>query len=179
MSDTAQNTETEVPQAPAAQTAQSGSEIDWKAEARKWEERAKANKAAADERDALKAQIEKQGAEYKTLAEQMEEIKKQADERAAEAARYRVAASKGVPADLLPETGDEETLAAFADKVLAFRAEAEAEQQRMVVPGVGSTPPKPPTPQERARAAEQAGDFATSMREKANMLADLAAGQTK
>jgi len=157
------------PAAVAAQPAQT--ETDWKAEARKWEERAKANKAAADELAAFKASAE---TEKQTLEQKLAEIGKAAADRAAEAARYKVAATKGVPAELLPENGDEESLAAFADRVLAFRGE-----QRHVVPGVGNTPPKPPTAQEQARAAEAAGDFKSSLAAKTGLLAELAQGQAQ
>lgn len=43
------------PTDPPADDAPKGDETDWKAEARKWEKQAKANKAAAEERDKLKA----------------------------------------------------------------------------------------------------------------------------
>lgn len=158
------------PAPPAAQPTAStdgGDKTDWKTEARKWEERAKANKEAKDALDALTG-------EKQTLEQALAEVKKTADEKAAEAARYKVAATKGLPVDLLPEVGDEAALTAFADKLLEFKGGTGS----FVVPGVGGTPPKPPTAGERARAAEASGDLATALAEKAGQIAALAQGQT-
>jgi nucleotide-binding universal stress UspA family protein len=98
-------------------------EVDWQKEAEKWkalsrknEESAKANAGAAAELQTIKdsqlnAEQKAQKAAEKAVAE--------ATAAKTELARYRVAASKGVPAELL--TGaDETTLNAQADALLAF-----------------------------------------------------------
>lgn len=84
-------------------------ETDWKAEARKWEERAKANydKAKAyDEAEEATARLEAELGDLKRKAE-------------LDAARARVAKKTGVPESLV--TGDdEESMTEFAKAVAAF-----------------------------------------------------------
>ena len=101
------------PEAPAQDP------TDWKAMARKWEQQAKANKAAADKL----AQLED---EQKTAEQRSAERLAAAEARAAEletkAIRAEVAAEKGVPVALL--TGStREDLEASADALIAFRGE--------------------------------------------------------
>jgi nucleotide-binding universal stress UspA family protein len=109
-------------------------EVDWQKEAEKWkalsrknEESARTNAAAAAELQTIKdsqlnAEQKAQKAAEKAVAE--------AAAAKTELARYRVAAAKGVPAELL--TGaDEATLAAQADALLAF---------------MGQQAPTPPVP---------------------------------
>lgn len=92
-------------------------ETDWKAEARKWETRAKENNAAAKRlaeiEEASKSEAQKQAEAFANL--QAENARLQA-----EALRSQVAATKGVPADLLAGTTEEE-LNAAADRLLEFR----------------------------------------------------------
>ncbi len=80
-------------------------ETDWKAEARKWETRAKENNAAAKRlaeiEEASKSEAQKQAEAFANL--QAENARLQA-----EALRSQVAATKGVPADLLAGTTEEE-----------------------------------------------------------------------
>ena len=94
-------------------------ETDWKAEARKWESRAKENKGAADKlaeiEEANKTEAERQADRLAQL--QAENARLQAD-----ALRAQVAAAKGVPADLLAGTTEDE-LNAAADRLLAFKGE--------------------------------------------------------
>jgi hypothetical protein len=112
---------TAAPAAPA--TPPTPTEPDWKAEAEKWklfsrenENKAKANKAAADELAQLKAA--QLSAEEKAKAE-ADAARQEAANATAELARYRVAAAKNVPAELLTGS-DEATLNAQADALLKF-----------------------------------------------------------
>lgn len=82
---------------------------DWKAEARKWEERAKANRNAATRLD----EVERAANEAKAELERMKAEKERADLLA------KVSKEKGVPAELLH--GDtEEELTSCADALAAF-----------------------------------------------------------
>lgn len=95
-----------------------GAEVDWKKEARKWEARAKANSDAAAEleklRDAQRSdaeKLEKRAADAEAkLAEYVAKEKRASD--AAE-----VAKATGVPADVLAECADRESMEALADKL--------------------------------------------------------------
>ena len=101
-------------------------ETDWKAEARKWESRAKENKGAADKlaeiEEANKTEAERQ-------ADRLAQLQAENARLQAEALRAQVAATKGVPADLLAGTTEDE-LNAAADRLLEFR-------------GKSATPPAP------------------------------------
>lgn len=103
-------TEAPKPEAPAQDT-------DWKAEARKWEERAKANKSAAEKL----AEIEESSktADQKA-AERLELAEKRAVELEQKADRAEVAAEKGVPIGLIHGSNRAEMEAA-ADALIAFR----------------------------------------------------------
>ncbi|TKT03439.1 hypothetical protein [Streptomyces lasalocidi] len=81
-------------------------DTDWKAASRKWEDRAKANKAAADELPKVTAKLE---AATKELAEQ----KKATQDAQAELMRFRVAAKYAITEEhmnLFLTGSDEETL---------------------------------------------------------------------
>lgn len=109
-------------------TAPDGAEPDYKslyeqarAHSREWERKAKANKSAADE---LKAAQEA----GKTAEDRIAELTKRLDDAEREKARRetaaKVAAAKGVPADLIVGD-DEEAMAAWADRLIAeFRPKA-------------------------------------------------------
>lgn len=93
---------------------------DWKAEARKWEARAKANKEKADAYDqakeAGKTELQKaQDAAAKAEAE-LERLKADA---AVSEARAKVAKATGVPAELIAGD-DEESMTEFAKAVAAY-----------------------------------------------------------
>lgn len=108
---------------PAPEPAQ---ETDWKAEARKWEERAKANKTAAEKL----AEIEEANktAEQKA-AERLAAAESRAVELEQKADRAEVAAEKGVPVALIAGTTRAE-MEASADALIAFR-------------GTGTSAPRP------------------------------------
>jgi len=102
-------------EAPVVETP--AQETDWKAEARKWEERAKANKSAAEKL----AEIEEasKSAEQKA-AERLELAEKRAVELEQKADRAEVAAEKGVPMGLIHGSTRAEMEAA-ADALIAFK----------------------------------------------------------
>jgi prophage DNA circulation protein len=97
--------------------------VDWQKEAEKWkalsrqnETTAKANKAAADELQQLKdAQLSDQQKAEKAAQKAIAD----AADAQAQLARYRVAAEKKVPVELLTAS-DEASLKAQADALLAF-----------------------------------------------------------
>lgn len=105
------------PPAQEQQTPPTKPETDWKAEARKWETRAKENTAAAKRlaeiEEASKTEAERQ-------ADRLAQLQAENARLQAEALRSQVAASKGVPADLLAGSTEEE-LNAAADRLLEFR----------------------------------------------------------
>lgn len=79
-----------------------GTEVDWKAEARKWEARAKANRDAAQELEAMKAaqmseteKLQKRAEEAEAKVQQYEQERQHATDAA------EVAKETGVPATLL------------------------------------------------------------------------------
>lgn len=161
------------PTAPAAQPAAPAvpakPDTDWVAEARKWEDRAKANKAAADELAAVKAA---QAEQQQTVEQQLKALQDRLNKSDAEAARLRVAAAKGVPAELLAGvSGDEAALSAYADQLVAFRGAAPVAPS-LQVPGVGNTPPAPPSAAQQAAAAEAKGDYRASMALKMAQLSE-------
>jgi hypothetical protein len=141
MSDS-ENTPTVTPAEPEAEPAQ---ETDWKAEARKWEDRAKANKTAAEKL----AELEEAN---KTAEEKAQERLAAAERRAADleakATVAEVAATTSVPVDILagPTDRTPEGLAAFAEKLLAFRGEQipgpKAPYVPAATPGQGNKPAK-------------------------------------
>ena len=90
-------------------------QTDWKVEARKWEQRAKENKAAAEKLASLEHD-KKTDAEKLEALEKRLEAKEKAEARAALVAR--VAKEKGVPADLIAGDSEEE-MAAWADNLKA------------------------------------------------------------
>lgn len=103
-------TEAPTVEAPAQET-------DWKAEARKWEDRAKANKSAAEklaEIEEASKTADQKAAERLALAE------KRAVELEQKADRAEVAAEKGIPVGLIHGSTRAEMEAA-ADALIEFR----------------------------------------------------------
>lgn len=90
---------------------------DWKAEARKWEQRAKDNVSAADElaklKDAEKTEVQK-------AQERAAQLEKELGSERTARLRTEVAAAKGVPASSVTGSTREEMEAA-ADELLAWR----------------------------------------------------------
>jgi hypothetical protein len=100
-------------------------EIDWKAQARKWEQRAKdaqADKALADK---WREYEQNQKSDNEKLAEQLASTQAAAADATAKLLRYEVATEKGVPStalDLLVGSSREE-LEAAAEKLLSLIAD--------------------------------------------------------
>lgn len=117
-------------------------ETDWKAQARRWEERAKANKARADrlEADLGKAQATSTDLD-KALARisKLEEHNKQLEHSALVA---EVAAAKNVEPSLLAGSTRQE-LEAHAERLLAWRGASPASA---AAPSLGGQPSNQPEP---------------------------------
>ena len=142
---------------------------DWKAHARQWERRAKADRKqvesltdAINGKDVTIEDLRTQVADLQRAAERAEKI-------AAAASEY------GVPADLIRGDTDEE-IAEYAKRLADWRGEAAAP----VVPklsdsGAGSFPARPAnlSIDDQILAAQKAGDFKESSRLKAIKLAQL------
>lgn len=97
-------------------------ETDWKAEARKWETRAKADHDAANRWREFEAS---QKSEYEKLADELAKSKSEAEAAAVKLMKFEVAAQKGIPAEALDllNGSSREDLEAAADKLLALIAE--------------------------------------------------------
>ena len=111
----------------------------WKEQARKWEKRATANQAAADELEQLKEsqKSELQKAQEAEAAAKTE-LEKLKAEREAEKERAKVSAETGIPADLI--VGDtEDDMRDFAKKL----AEHFKLDPAPKVPGAGKIPKEP------------------------------------
>jgi hypothetical protein len=136
-----------VPAAPEVEVVEGAEpepkEIDWKAEARKHEQRAKDNaaKAKANESAAQRlAEIEDANkSEIEKIVARAEAAEKRAAELEAKSIRSEVALAKGVPASLLTGSTQEE-LEASADALIEFRGEKAAD--RLTVPNEGKSPTK-------------------------------------
>ena len=163
---------TETAQAAAStdtQTADAEAPEDWKAHARQWERRAKADRkqveslmAAISDKDATIEGLRTEVAERQRAAERAEKI-------AAAASEY------GVPADLVRGDTDEE-IAEYAKRLAEWRGETAAS----VVPklpdsGAGAFPARPAilSIDDQILAAQQSGDFKLSSRLKAIKLTQL------
>lgn len=117
-------------------------DIDWKAAARKWESRAKESFTAAKaNEDAAKrlAEIEEASkTEAEKAAERLAAAEKRAVELEQKANRAEVAASKGVPAELLTGSTVEE-LTASADALIQFKEAAQTRNHVAPNEGRGET----------------------------------------
>nr|DAE78660.1 MAG TPA: hypothetical protein [Caudoviricetes sp.] len=145
---------------------------DWKAHARQWERRAKADRKqvesltdAINGKDVTIEDLRTQVADLQRAAERAEKI-------AAASAEY------GVPADLIRGDTDEE-IAEYAKRLAEWRGESAAP----VVPklsdsGAGAFPARPAnlSIDDQILAAQQTGDFKLSSRLKAIKLAQLGRG---
>lgn len=127
------STEPAAPETPApeaapvvpAPPAQAKPETDWKAEARKWEGLAKANKSAAEKL----VELEEAGkSEAEKLAQRATAAESERDTARQELLRSRTALAKGLPADLADRLrgSTEEEMAEDADRLLALIAKPKA-----------------------------------------------------
>lgn len=137
-------------------------EVDWKAKSREWEKRAKENKAAADRLAELE---ESQKTEAQKLADRLAAAEQRAAAAETKVERARIAAEKGVPADLL--VGDTtEALEAFADQLVAFRGEAQKLPVAPPATGQGrvGVPIAPADIDTQITEAQRAGNVTLAMR---------------
>ena len=116
------------PPIPVAPTVPAQDTTDWKSEARKWEDRAKENKTAADELAAIK---DSQLTEAQRQADALTAAQKLAVDSASDALRARVALEKGLTA------AQEKRLVGSTKEVLL----ADADQ---LLIDLGAIPPVPP-----------------------------------
>ena len=121
-------------------------ETDWKAEARKWESRAKENLASAKTNESAAQRLAEIEEAQKTEAQKAQERVEAAEKRAAEleqrSLRAEVAAVKGVPASLLSGSTQAD-LEASADALLEFRGEkkpADEVKQTYIIADEGGLP---------------------------------------
>lgn len=162
-------------EAEAAADTQSGeveAPEDWKAHARQWERRAKADRkqveslmAAISDKDATIEGLRTEVAERQRAAERTEKI-------AAAASEY------GVPADLIRGDTDEE-IAEYAKRLADWRGESAAPVvPKLADSGAGAFPARPAilSIDDQILAAQQSGDFKLSSRLKAIKLTQLARG---
>jgi hypothetical protein len=97
---------------------------DWKVEARKWENRAKAAKADGEDAAKWRDYEGSQKTEHEKLAEKLATAEEAATQASTKLMRYEVASEKGIPSeavDLLTGSSRDE-LEAAADKLLALIA---------------------------------------------------------
>ncbi len=124
MSDTiAENPDTTTTaETPEVQEPQGTPEIDWKAEARKWESRAKADHELANK---WREYETSQKSEHEKLADELARFKAEASEASTRLLKYEIAAQKGVPADALDllHGSSREDLETAADKLLSLIAD--------------------------------------------------------
>jgi hypothetical protein len=101
---------------------QGSPEIDWKAEARKWETRAKADHEAANQWREFETS---QKSEVEKMADELARFKAEASESSTKLLKFEVASQKGIPTDaldLLHGTTRQE-LESAADKLLSLIAD--------------------------------------------------------
>lgn len=102
---------------PQAETDWKAEAEKWKAQSREWEKKSKANKKAADELEALKAeQMTEQERAVKRAEAAEAELAKMVAKAEHDDAAKRVAEKSGVPLSLLSYCADEEAMEAFAQE---------------------------------------------------------------
>ena len=127
-------------QAPGAAPLEPKVETDWKAEARKWEDRAKENKSAADRLAEIEAANQ---TEAEKAAARLAQAEKDAAAAKAEATRYRIATeSKLSPehAALLEHVTSEDGMRLIAAALGS--ASSDSRKQGNHAPREGNTPPR-------------------------------------
>lgn len=103
---------------------QGSAETDWKAEARKWENRAKSAKADSEAATKWREYEQSLKPVQERLAEDLATARAEASDNALKLKRYEIASRKAIPADAIDLlTGQtEEELEASADKLLSLIA---------------------------------------------------------
>lgn len=119
-----------------------GESTDWKAEARKWEARAKADHEVAQK---WREYEQSQKSEHEKLAEELARAKAEASQASTTLLRYEIAAEKGISGaalDLLTGSTREE-LAANADKLLSLIADQSKPKSPLPDENQGKPAPAP------------------------------------
>jgi len=138
MSETAETpSPAEVPDAAPAQDT-----TDWKAEARKWEGRAKENSGAAQKLAEIE---ESKKSETQKLQEQLAQFQERAATAERDRERLAVIAKHGIPEEYqdLVHGSDPDALAASAAKVqalIAMNAQAQQSEASYIIPSEGGSP---------------------------------------
>ncbi|CAB4152576.1 hypothetical protein UFOVP609_16 [uncultured Caudovirales phage] len=106
----------------AVQEPQGSPETDWKAEARKWETRAKADHEAANQWREFETN---QKSEVEKMADELARFKAEASESSTKLLKFEVASQKGIPAEAMEllNGSTREELERAADKLLSLIAD--------------------------------------------------------
>jgi hypothetical protein len=101
---------------------QGSQEVDWKAEARKWEARAKADHEAANQWREFETS---QKSEVEKMADELARFKAEASESSTKLLKFEIASQKGVPTEALDllHGSTREELEKSADKLLSLIAD--------------------------------------------------------
>lgn len=104
---------------------QGNADTDWKAQARKWEARAKDAQADRELAAKWREYESSQKSEYEKLAEELAKANATASEATSKLTRYEVAAEKGIPAEAIDllSGATKEDLETAADKLLSLIAD--------------------------------------------------------
>ena len=143
-------------------------ETDWKAEARKWESRAKAAKADSDDANKWREYEAAQKPIQERLAEELAQTKAEAAQATAELLRLKVAADKGITGealDLLTGTTLEE-LESKADKLRSLIADQS--KPKTPLPDANQGKPAPSVVSQLTEADLKSMSPTEIMRAKAN-----------
>jgi hypothetical protein len=118
-------------------------DIDWKKEARKWEQYAKANKADKELADKWREYESSQKTEHEKLAEELAKEKAEAAQARATLLKYELATEKNLPADAL--------------KLLKGSTREELEEEADILLSLLSESVKPKQPQPNPEQGKPAG----------------------
>lgn len=123
--ETTEPTTDQVTEAPAETT-----EVDWKAQARKWEARAKANKVDAEDAQRWREYLETQKTEQERVNDELARVKAEAEAAKLELIRIQVAAEKGITGDAvkLLKASNREELEAEAELLVSLMATSKTNQ---------------------------------------------------
>lgn len=142
MADTTQTKATSTDSTPTPKDVADNKQIDWKAESRKWEDRAKENKANADAYATLKAKFDTLSKSHDDDATKLAEAQKTISDMEAQAKlnalREKVSRDTGVPVELL--TGKDEDSLTKQAKGIADYAKQQSQPKLPHIIGDGDIP---------------------------------------
>jgi hypothetical protein len=149
-------------------------EPDWKTEARKWEDRAKANKAAAEELERIKAEkmTDEQKA-AKALADAQAELAQYKTREQVAMWSAEIVQGSNVPASALRGSTRDELQAHFEELKALITPQPPAAQPVPTVTQTPSTPPGNVPLRDQIAAAEKAGDLQLAGQLKAMQLGSV------